>query len=201
VLRLVGLEDYADRRPRELSGGQQQRVAVARALATRPGVLLLDEPLSNLDAKLRREMRGELRALQQELGITAIFVTHDQEEAMSMSDRVAVLSGGRIEQLGAPETVYDQPATRFVAEFVGAANVVTWDGALVAIRKERVRLDESGTRRATVTATSFTGGSWNVDLAMDDGTRLSAKVTEPPPVPGSPTGVKVNPDDIIRFEE
>jgi putative spermidine/putrescine transport system ATP-binding protein len=200
VLRLVGLEDYADRRPRQLSGGQQQRVAVARALATKPGVLLLDEPLSNLDAKLRREMRAELRALQKELGITAVFVTHDQEEAMSMSDRVAVLSGGRIEQLGAPESVYNHPATRFVAEFVGAANVVTWDGALVAIRPERVRLDEAGTRRATVTATSFTGGSWHVDLEIDDGTQLSARVTEPPPAPGSPTGVNVNPEDIIQFE-
>jgi putative spermidine/putrescine transport system ATP-binding protein len=198
VLRLVGLKDYAGRRPRHLSGGQQQRVAVARALATRPRVLLLDEPLSNLDAKLRREMRTELRALQRELGITAVFVTHDQEEAMSMSDRVVVLNAGRIEQAGAPETVYNRPATRFVAEFVGAANVVTWDGRLVAIRPERVRLSAHG-RAATVIASSFTGGAWTVDLNLADGTRLSAKVTERPPAPGERTGV--DPADIIELGE
>ncbi|MFC9426030.1 ABC transporter ATP-binding protein [Streptomyces sp. NPDC056987] len=129
ALRLVGLEAYADRRPRQLSGGQQQRVAVARALATRPAVLLLDEPLSNLDAKLRREMRVELRELQQRLGITMVFVTHDQEEAMSLSDRIAVMNGGRVEQLGTPTEVYRTPATRFVAEFIGAANILEGTGA------------------------------------------------------------------------
>ncbi|MFD5746310.1 ABC transporter ATP-binding protein [Streptomyces sp. NPDC127033] len=129
ALRLVGLEAYADRRPRQLSGGQQQRVAVARALATRPAVLLLDEPLSNLDAKLRREMRVELRELQQRLGITMVFVTHDQEEAMSLSDRIAVMNGGRVEQLGTPTEVYRAPATRFVAEFIGAANILEGTGA------------------------------------------------------------------------
>jgi len=198
VLRLVGLSDFAGRRPKQLSGGQQQRVAVARALATRPRVLLLDEPLSNLDAKLRREMRTELRGLQRELGITAVFVTHDQEEAMSMSDRIAVLNAGRIEQLGTPEDVYNRPATRFVAEFVGAANVVTWDGALVAIRPERVRLTGDG-RPALVTASAFTGGAWNVDLSLDDGTRLAAKVTDRPPAPGERTGVHVDAGDIIEF--
>ncbi|MFJ1645056.1 ABC transporter ATP-binding protein [Streptomyces sp. NPDC088258] len=129
ALRLVGLEQYAGRRPRQLSGGQQQRVAVARALATRPAVLLLDEPLSNLDAKLRREMRVELRELQQRLGITMVFVTHDQEEAMSLSDRIAVMNGGRVEQLGSPTEVYRTPATRFVAEFIGAANILEGVGA------------------------------------------------------------------------
>ncbi|MFE3826544.1 ABC transporter ATP-binding protein [Streptomyces sp. NPDC059092] len=129
ALRLVGLEAYADRRPKQLSGGQQQRVAVARALATRPAVLLLDEPLSNLDAKLRREMRVELRELQQRLGITMVFVTHDQEEAMSLSDRIAVMNGGRVEQLGTPTEVYRTPATRFVAEFIGAANILEGTGA------------------------------------------------------------------------
>ncbi|MFJ2214051.1 ABC transporter ATP-binding protein [Streptomyces sp. NPDC101062] len=130
ALRLVGLEAYADRRPKQLSGGQQQRVAVARALATRPAVLLLDEPLSNLDAKLRREMRVELRELQQRLGITMVFVTHDQEEAMSLSDRIAVMNGGRVEQLGTPTEVYRTPATRFVAEFIGAANILEGTGAV-----------------------------------------------------------------------
>ncbi|MFC4564109.1 ABC transporter ATP-binding protein [Nocardiopsis mangrovi] len=147
ALRLVGLEDYARRRPRQLSGGQQQRVAVARALATRPAVLLLDEPLSNLDAKLRREMRVELRELQQRLGITMVFVTHDQEEAMSLSDRIAVLNGGRIEQLGTPQEVYATPVSRFVAEFVGAANVIEGvadgDGDLVS-GEARVRTGLAG---------------------------------------------------------
>nr|WP_228447568.1 ABC transporter ATP-binding protein [Streptomyces paludis] len=129
ALRLVGLEQYAARRPKQLSGGQQQRVAVARALATRPAVLLLDEPLSNLDAKLRREMRVELRELQQRLGITMVFVTHDQEEAMSLSDRIAVMNGGRLEQLGTPTEIYRTPATRFVAEFIGAANILDGTGA------------------------------------------------------------------------
>ncbi|MEW1724190.1 ABC transporter ATP-binding protein [Streptomyces sp. NPDC093109] len=144
ALRLVGLEQYAARRPKQLSGGQQQRVAVARALATRPAVLLLDEPLSNLDAKLRREMRVELRELQQRLGITMVFVTHDQEEAMSLSDRIAVLNGGRLEQLGTPTEIYRTPATRFVAEFIGAANILdgtgTADGKL-AVGAGAARLD------------------------------------------------------------
>ncbi|MFC4009326.1 ABC transporter ATP-binding protein [Nonomuraea purpurea] len=172
ALRLVGLEGYAERRPKQLSGGQQQRVALARALAIRPAVLLLDEPLSNLDAKLRREMRVELRAIQRRIGTTMIFVTHDQEEALALSDRVAVMNGGRIEQLGTPDEVYRRPATRFVAQFIGAANVlegtVTASGeldvggitvgcgplpvgvgehAVVAIRPERIRLrtaDEPG---------------------------------------------------------
>ncbi|MEV0387552.1 ABC transporter ATP-binding protein [Nonomuraea sp. NPDC050643] len=124
ALRLVGLEGYAERRPKQLSGGQQQRVALARALAIRPAVLLLDEPLSNLDAKLRREMRVELRAIQARIGTTMVFVTHDQEEALALSDRVAVMNGGRIEQIGTPDEVYRRPATRFVAQFIGAANVL-----------------------------------------------------------------------------
>ncbi|MEU4225563.1 ABC transporter ATP-binding protein [Nonomuraea sp. NPDC026600] len=168
ALRLVGLEGYADRRPRQLSGGQQQRVALARALAIRPAVLLLDEPLSNLDAKLRAEMRVELRAIQRRIGTTMVFVTHDQEEALALSDRVAVMNGGRIEQLGSPDEVYRRPATRFVAQFIGAANVLEGtvadgrldvDGilldpgplplrpggrAVVAIRPERIRLSTPG---------------------------------------------------------
>jgi ABC-type Fe3+/spermidine/putrescine transport system ATPase subunit len=207
VLRLVDLADFAGRRPKQLSGGQQQRVAVARALATEPSVLLLDEPLSNLDAKLRREMRTELRALQQRLGITAVFVTHDQEEAMSMSDRIAVMNAGRIEQLGSPEEVYHRPATRFVAEFVGAANVVAGTSALVttpaayvAIRPERIKIDADGSGgvRATVLVTSFVGGAWQVQLELADGTRLTARVPEAPEV-GSGVGVRVDEADVITF--
>ena len=124
ALELVGLQDYGARRPGQLSGGQQQRVAVARTIAIEPKVLLLDEPLSNLDAKLRVYMRAELLALQRKLGITTIFVTHDQEEALSISDRVAVLDGGVIQQIGTPIELYDAPANRFIANFVGTINLV-----------------------------------------------------------------------------
>jgi iron(III) transport system ATP-binding protein len=125
ALELVGLEDYAARRPSQLSGGQQQRVALARTIAIEPMVLLLDEPLSNLDAKLRVHMRAELLALQRKLGITTIFVTHDQEEALSISDRVAVLDRGVIQQIGTPMELYDHPANRFIADFVGTINLLS----------------------------------------------------------------------------
>jgi ABC-type Fe3+/spermidine/putrescine transport system ATPase subunit len=124
ALRLVQLEGYDARWPHQLSGGQLQRVAIARALVIEPEVLLLDEPLSNLDARLRLEMRGEIRALQKTLGITAIYVTHDQEEALSISDRIAVMRNGRFEQIGAPKDIYRRPATPFVAEFMGTTNLL-----------------------------------------------------------------------------
>jgi iron(III) transport system ATP-binding protein len=130
ALDLVGLTALTDRRPAQLSGGQQQRVALARTLVIEPEVLLLDEPLSNLDAKLRVEMRAELRALQRKLGITAIYVTHDQEEANAVADRIAVLDQGRIQQIGAPVELYDRPANRFVATFLGTANLI--DGSIEA---------------------------------------------------------------------
>jgi spermidine/putrescine transport system ATP-binding protein len=123
-LELVELGGYASRRPQQLSGGQQQRVALARALVLRPAVLLLDEPLGALDAKIRKQLRLELKALQEEVGITFVFVTHDQEEALSMSDRVAVMSAGRIEQIGTPAEVYESPATVFVADFLGVSNLM-----------------------------------------------------------------------------
>jgi iron(III) transport system ATP-binding protein len=125
ALALVNLAEYADRRPNELSGGQQQRVALARTIAIEPQVLLLDEPLSNLDAKLRVQMRKELRSLQRKLGITTIFVTHDQEEAMTTADRIAVMHQGVIQQIGTPVDLFDNPANRFVADFVGTINFVT----------------------------------------------------------------------------
>jgi len=122
ALALVKLEGFADRQPRQLSGGQQQRVALARAIVFKPAVLLLDEPLGALDKMLREEMQVELRQLQQRLAITTVFVTHDQEEALTLSDRVAVMRGGRIEQVGAPREIYERPATEFVAGFLGASN-------------------------------------------------------------------------------
>lgn len=123
-LALVGLVDFGDRLPAELSGGQQQRVAVARALVLEPQVLLLDEPLSNLDARLRRRVRTEIRELQQRLGFTAVYVTHDQEEALAVSDRIVVMQGGKIAQAGPPRELYDSPASRFIADFIGEANVI-----------------------------------------------------------------------------
>ncbi len=122
AIAMVQLEGREDRRPAQLSGGQQQRVALARALVIQPSILLFDEPLSNLDAKLRDEMRSEIRSIQKRLGITSIFVTHDQVEALSMCDKVAVLNGGRLEQLGTPNDLYERPATAFVASFVGRTN-------------------------------------------------------------------------------
>jgi ABC-type Fe3+/spermidine/putrescine transport system ATPase subunit len=129
ALKLVRLDGFARRWPHQLSGGQLQRVAIARAVVIEPDVLLLDEPLSNLDAKLRVEMRGEIRALQRTLGITVIYVTHDQEEALAISDRIAVMRAGRVEQVDAPRSIYEAPATAFVASFVGAANLLR--GAVV----------------------------------------------------------------------
>ncbi len=129
VLDLVGLGEYAQRRPGQLSGGQQQRVALARTIVIEPQVLLLDEPLSNLDAKLRAHMRLELRALQRKLGITTLFVTHDQDEALAIADRVAVIDQGVIQQVGTPLELYDAPLTRFVANFVGSVNLIAAEAA------------------------------------------------------------------------
>ena len=125
ALELVKLTGYERRKPNQLSGGQQQRVALARALVNRPNVLLLDEPLGALDLKLRRQLQLELKRIQVEVGITFVYVTHDQEEALTMSDRIAVMNGGRIEQLGTPEDLYDRPATRFVAGFIGTTNLLS----------------------------------------------------------------------------
>ena len=145
VLQLVGLTEFADRRPAQLSGGQQQRVALARTLVIEPTVLLLDEPLSNLDAKLRIEMRSELRQLQQKVGITTVYVTHDQEDANSVADRIAVLDRGRIQQVGTPIELYDHPASRFVAGFLGTANMI--DGEVQGRRTLRRQRIVFGRRR------------------------------------------------------
>ena len=205
MLALVRMEALADRRTDQISGGQQQRVALARALAPRPSVLLLDEPLSALDFKLRKEMQGELKRLQHETGITFLFVTHDQEEALTMSDRIAVMSEGRILQLGTPREIYDRPRTRFVAEFVGETNLLTAEvlgrepggvrlrlGALdlrasgegavgtrvtVAIRPEHLRLGAPGEGLAAqVTEVTYFGTDTVYDLALPDGTALRARV-------------------------
>lgn len=143
ALKQVRLEGYESRKPAQLSGGQRQRVALARALVNRPSVLLLDEPLGALDLKLREQMQIELKELQREVGITFIFVTHDQEEALTMSDRIAVFNQGRIEQLGTPREIYENPQSAFVSEFVGQTNKIEIDGKKINIRPEFVTISKS----------------------------------------------------------
>ena len=156
MLDLVHLSGFADRKPAQLSGGQQQRVALARALAPQPKVLLLDEPLSALDLKLRQAMRVELKALQEETGITFIFVTHDQEEALAMSDRIAVMSAGKVQQIGTPREIYEAPVNRFVADFIGETNLIEVDVDSVADGHATVTLP--GGHRVSCAASAATGG-------------------------------------------
>jgi iron(III) transport system ATP-binding protein len=162
ALKLVHLDGYAERWPHQLSGGQLQRVAIARALVIEPEVLLLDEPLSNLDAKLRVEMRAEIRQLQQQLKITAIYVTHDQEEALAISDRIAVMQSGRLEQVGAPAAIYRTPATPFVAEFMGTTNLLT--GVVAGRDGERLRIRVRGQEFAARSADTATGAEITFSL-------------------------------------
>jgi putative spermidine/putrescine transport system ATP-binding protein len=144
ALEMVRLSGYGARKPGELSGGQRQRVALARSIVNRPRVLLLDEPLGALDLKLREQMQVELKQIQGEVAITFVYVTHDQEEALTMSDRIAVFNDGRVEQVGTPADVYEQPANSFVAGFVGISNLVERDGQRFTIRPEKIRLIEDG---------------------------------------------------------
>lgn len=175
MLDLVHLGQHADKHPHELSGGMQQRVALARALAPEPAVLLLDEPLSALDAKVRESLRGEISELQKRLGITTIMVTHDQDEAMEMADRIVAMDRGRIEQVGTAEELYWEPATRFVGEFIGRINIlntpelrVGFDGApgetALAIRPEHVILSEGGAHSGTVRKVAFLGNTMRLGV-------------------------------------
>ncbi|MFN5826773.1 MAG: ABC transporter ATP-binding protein [Rhodobacterales bacterium] len=206
MLALVQLGAMARRKTSQLSGGQQQRVALARALAPRPRVLLLDEPLSALDLKLRKEMQIELKRLQLETGITFIFVTHDQEEALTMSDRIGVMSAGRIRQIGTPRDIYTRPVNRFVASFIGESNFLSGAvetggvrlscGDLVeaagsegrsgkvtlAVRPEQVRLTragEPGALPATITGWVYFGTDTHCHLALSDGTEVVARLQSP----------------------
>jgi putative spermidine/putrescine transport system ATP-binding protein len=157
MLELIGLAGYEKRFPFELSGGQQQRVALARALAPRPRMLLLDEPLSALDAKIRVSLREQIRAIQRELGITTVFVTHDQEEALSISDRIVVMNAGRVEQIGAPFEIYNQPATRFVATFVGQLN--TLDAKVTDAGRKSISIDGQTVTLPSLPASAKSGDS------------------------------------------
>jgi putative spermidine/putrescine transport system ATP-binding protein len=140
ALEMVRLEGFSERKPAQLSGGQRQRVALARAIVNRPKVLLLDEPLGALDLKLRQQMQIELKSIQREVGITFVYVTHDQEEALTMSDRLAVFNQGRIEQIGPPAEVYEHPESEFIAGFVGVSNVIERNGRRYTVRPEKINL-------------------------------------------------------------
>ncbi|MEO7269025.1 MAG: ABC transporter ATP-binding protein [Knoellia sp.] len=200
MLELVGLSAQADRFAHQMSGGQQQRVALARALAIEPQVLLLDEPLSALDAKVRTQLRDEIRRIQLEVGTTTLFVTHDQEEALAVADRVGVMNAGRLEQLAAPDTLYSAPVSEFVADFVGVTNRIAttvdagvahvWGGqvpllegstdagaAILLVRPEGVLIDAAAEANATVVSSSFLGSHGNVVTTTDEGDRVVARVS------------------------
>ncbi len=176
ALEMVRLPGYADRKPGELSGGQRQRVALARAIVNRPEVLLLDEPLGALDLKLREQMQVELKSIQGEVGITFVYVTHDQDEALTMSDRIAVFNGGAIEQVSPPFELYEHPSTEFVAGFVGVSNVLERDGARFTIRPEKVQLVEPGagagellTERGRVAEVAYAGMMTRYTVGLERG--------------------------------
>jgi putative spermidine/putrescine transport system ATP-binding protein len=178
ALRIVRLDDVGDRLPRQLSGGQQQRVALARAIAIRPRLLLLDEPLSNLDAKLRDEMREEIRRIQRTVGITTIFVTHDQLEALALADRMAVMDRGRIVQVGAPAEVYERPSHPFVASFIGQANLLR--GRVVAADGGTLRLETAGGLAVVGAGAGLPLGSAAIAVVKAERVVLA---TAPPPDP------------------
>lgn len=176
ALRLVQLEEYGKRMPDQLSGGQKQRIAIARAVINEPKVLLLDEPLGALDLKLRRQMQLELKRLQKRLGITFIYITHDQEEAINMSDRIGVMHEGILEQLGTPNEVYYQPQTSYVADFVGNANILHKNGETFAIRSENILMNGEAvcTQEAVVVEKSFAGGQLRILFGLPDGQTITA---------------------------
>jgi putative spermidine/putrescine transport system ATP-binding protein len=226
ALRQVALEGYEDRRPAQLSGGQQQRVALARAIVIRPRVLLCDEPLAALDRKLRQSMQLELKQLQQQLGVTLIFVTHDQEEAMTVSDRIAVMNAGRIEQIGPPSEIYNRPQTRFVSDFIGEINLFegVWrDGAFIsngarlpargegrsgagtiAIRPERMRLiDGAGVMTGRIQISTFVSGQMIYRIVLPSGKELTVKEADSGIVRaiGTHVGVDWHPNDIVILRD
>ena len=231
MLALVKLDAMATRKTSQLSGGQQQRVALARALAPKPKVLLLDEPLSALDLKLRKEMQVELKRLQHETGITFVFVTHDQEEALTMSDRIGVMSAGKLQQVGTPREIYTRPVNRFVASFIGDTNFLTGSsapggvrlpsGALIeaavtrpgavtlAVRPEHVRIeaaDSPGAMPATVKGAVYFGTDMNYQLALADGSEIEACVVsgvtgEMALHPGEKVGIRFAPGAVQVLED
>jgi putative spermidine/putrescine transport system ATP-binding protein len=228
ALALVRLQGLEERRPSQLSGGQQQRVALARAIVINPAVLLCDEPLGALDKKLRQAMQFELKELHRRLGLTLVYVTHDQEEALTMSDRIAVMRSGRIAQLGAPREIYDRPTSRFVADFIGDTNLLEghaegarlllegWSSPLpaplpagpatIALRPERVRLSSAGTGLvdATIIEANFLGDAVLLKLSLPDGAPLLARApreTDPALLsPGAVAALSWRAEDPVPLE-
>ena len=223
ALAMVGLESFMHRYPRQMSGGQQQRVALARAIVIKPPVLLLDEPLSNLDAKLRETMQEELRSLQRSLGTTTVLVTHDQGEAMALSDRIVVMNAGRVEQVGAPEDIYAAPATDFVAQFLGRSNALSgrveagrlhigaasWtltapaaNGPVsVSVRPEKLQIcgpDKPGQLRGTMRRRIFQGAHWLCEIDLPDGpvTVIHPNAGHPCPRDGAPVELAAEARDL-----
>jgi putative spermidine/putrescine transport system ATP-binding protein len=188
ALQLVGLSQLADRFPRRMSGGQQQRVALARALVIRPRILLLDEPLSNLDAKLREEMQIELRMIQRRVGTTTLLVTHDQAEAMALSDRIVVMNAGRVEQIARPHEAYERPASPFVASFLGKTNVLQLNGKPVTVRPEKIRFTGAADAglAGKVATRIFQGNHWLYQVDTPSGlvTVIRQNSGEPGPAEG-----------------
>ena len=223
LLELVGLSTHANHYPHQMSGGQQQRIALARALAISPQVLLLDEPLSALDAKVRTQLRDEIRRIQLELGTTTLFVTHDQEEALGIADRVGVMRNGLLEQIAAPAELYDRPATSFVAEFVGLTNQVkvevkggaisvfgttlsTLPGSISSgagtalIRPEALTVKASSSGNGRVIATSFLGSICRIMVNLNDGTKINAQMESSDAAGLTPgTAVEVSADKVAVF--
>ncbi|WP_315730061.1 MULTISPECIES: ABC transporter ATP-binding protein [unclassified Bradyrhizobium] len=224
ALRLVRLSHLADRLPRQLSGGQQQRVALARALVINPRIFLLDEPLSNLDAKLRSEVRLEIRALQQRLGLTTLMVTHDREEALTMADRLVVMEGGRVRQIGTPQQLYDMPSDAFVADFVGRCNILLGrredashfrtegglllpvdsaadeckDATAFALRPERIvlQVDATAGLQGRLQAVTYMGPQTEYVIAVGDETLVVVRQT---PSAGEPLAA-LRPDDFVSLQ-
>jgi putative spermidine/putrescine transport system ATP-binding protein len=227
MLDLVGLLQQAGRYPHQMSGGQQQRVALARALAIEPQVLLLDEPLSALDAKVRRQLREEIRRIQIMLGITTLFVTHDQEEALAMGDRIGVMSAGRLEQIAVPSALYDSPRTRFVAEFVGLTNRIHGDardstvevlgsripllpgsengaGVTALVRPESLRLTADPAGTARVVAVSYLGSLSRTQVALPSGEIVAAQMSAQEGAaltPGTTVRVTVLPSPVFAVRD
>jgi ABC-type Fe3+/spermidine/putrescine transport system ATPase subunit len=206
ALALVALTGLEERKPGQLSGGQQQRVALARALVVEPPVLLCDEPLGALDRKLRQQMQFELKELQKRLGVTLVFVTHDQEEALAMSDRIAVMNKGKVEQVGSPTEIYERPRTRFVADFIGEINLLDDTERARALRPEKIRLvPESGARLAGIVETAnFLGGATLYRVRADNGRTLLAREAHggarSTRQPGDRVGLAWDDSDMVTLE-
>lgn len=213
ALRTVQMEVFAARLPAQLSGGQRQRIGLARAIVNRPGLLLLDEPLGALDLKLRRDMQAELKHIQKQVGITFLYVTHDQEEALSMSSRIAIFNRGRIEQIGTPRAIYDRPISAFVAGFVGTSSLIRRDGRAYVVRPEKVRLFRPGEARTAAALHTeegriedevFLGTITKFAVRLADGTAVESVRANDGAISALPAGSPVlvgwNPADLCVVE-